>query len=127
MAAGDKGGLLGFWSLPSKINTSDLSQLENGMYDISDLGECCQFKLSREYVSCQLFIHRPISRLFYGSSLNELFCCSYDKTIKRFDINSMKFDTVFKLNNDFDNSLFIHHCTPVPDQPSAYYVSISNG
>ena len=48
MAAGDKEGHLAFWSLPSQIDPADVPELENGLRDISDLGECCQFKLSHE-------------------------------------------------------------------------------
>ena len=54
MAAGDKEGHLAFWSLPSRIEAESLPQLENGMRDISELGECCQFKLSHEYCLCRV-------------------------------------------------------------------------
>lgn len=87
--------------------------------------------VSFDYQKCfflnMSFMYRPITRLFYGESGNDLFCCSYDKSIKRFDMNTMKFDTVFKLNNDFDENIFIHHCIPVPGEHDSFYVSLSNG
>lgn len=48
MVAGDKDGYLGFWSLPLTIDSS-LPELDNGMSDVSDLGDCCQFRLSKMF------------------------------------------------------------------------------
>ena len=48
MAAGDKDGLLGFWSLPHQIDVASTSELEDGKRDISDLGSTWQFRLSKE-------------------------------------------------------------------------------
>lgn len=126
MVAGDKDGYLGFWSLPSTIDSS-LPKLENGMSDVSVVGDSCQFRLSKLFILALAFMYRPITRLFYGEGGNDLFCCSYDKSVKRFDMNTMKFDTVFKLNNDFDDDIFIHHCIAVPGVHDSYYVSLSNG
>ena len=128
MAAGDKGGLLGFWSLPSNLDLSSLPELEGGMRDISDVGDCCQFKLSNENVIDVIWwFHRPITRLFYGEDTTKLYCCSYDKSIKLFDIQSMKFETIFKLNENFDSDIFIHHCIPIPSQNQSFFISLSNG
>ena len=50
IAAGDKDGYLGFWSLPHSYGSDSLPKLENGMLDVSEQGKTWQFKLSNEYV-----------------------------------------------------------------------------
>lgn len=49
VAAGDKDGLLGFWSLPHHIDEAATSELEDGKRDISELGSTWQFRLSKEW------------------------------------------------------------------------------
>ena len=70
---------------------------------------------------------RPVTRLFYSEDGMSMYCCSYDKSIKRLDVESKKFETMFKLNKQFDSDIFLHHCTPVPSCDHAYFVSLSNG
>lgn len=49
VAAGDKDGLLGFWSLPHHIDEAATSELEDGKRDISERGSTWQFRLSKEW------------------------------------------------------------------------------
>ena len=51
IAVGDKGGRIGFWSLPSSIESDSLPTLEDGKKDISEVGTTWQFKISNEYCS----------------------------------------------------------------------------
>ena len=75
----------------------------------------------------QLIEFRPITRLFYNSDNTMLYICSYDRSIKRFDMNSMKVETIFKATDSFDADVFIHHCAPNPTNETQFYISLSNG
>ena len=46
---------------------------------------------------------RPVTRLFFQNDGMSLYCCSYDKSIKRLDVETKKFETLFKLDKTFDN------------------------
>ena len=79
-------------------------------------------------MSLIMIITRPITRLFYNSDQTSLYSCSYDKTVKRLDMDSMKFETIFKADSArFDSEVFLHHCTPDPNQEHLFYISLGNG
>ena len=59
VTAGDKGGCLGFWSLPPNIDGEKLPLLENGMRDISDVGEVWEFQISNKWYCVLMFIVGP--------------------------------------------------------------------
>ena len=48
IAVGDKGGKIGFWSLPASFDQSTLPVLEDGKRDISSLGTSWEFQISNE-------------------------------------------------------------------------------
>lgn len=97
------------------------------MRDISELGDTWQFQVSKELLCFVHITSRPVTRLAYDENGKNLYCSSYDKSIKRFDMESRKVEQVFKLDNSFDSDVFIHHFIPYPDNPAAFLVSLGNG
>ena len=78
-------------------------------------------------VLCFDVYRRPISRLYYGPDHLSLICSSYDRTMKRMDLEAMKFETIFKLPTNVDSDILIHHSVPFPDSKTVFYISLSNG
>lgn len=68
-----------------------------------------------------------MTRLFFQNDGMSLYCCSYDKSIKRLDVETKKFETFFKLDKNFDEDIFLHHCVPFPNSEHSFLVSLSNG
>ena len=91
------------------------------------MGDTWQLQVSKELLCFTSVMSRPVTRLAYDKDGRNLYCSSYDKSIKRFDIESKKVERVFKLDNNFDSDVFIHHFIPYPDNPTAFLVSLGNG
>lgn len=70
---------------------------------------------------------RPITRLFYSRDHNDLYACSYDKCIRRLDMTTTRFESLFKADSRFDEDVFLHHCLPHPSDEHLFLVSLSNG
>lgn len=70
---------------------------------------------------------RPITRLFYSKDHNDLYACSYDKCIRRLDMTTTRFESLFKADSRFDEDVFLHHCIPHPSDDHLFLVSLSNG